>query len=105
MAEYMLDFLEKEEQIDPELVRGIEEFRDKHKLRGEMEKRVPHPRFKYYGKEIWEEAVAALLCGKNLLLAGGKATGKMSLRKISLWPFKGLRGIFPFTSIWTHPVL
>ena len=76
MAEYMLDFFFFLEQIDPELVRGIEEFRDKHKLREEMEKRVPHPRFKYYGKEIWEEAVAALLCGKNLLLAGGKATGK-----------------------------
>ena len=26
--------------------------------------------------EIWEQAIAALLCGKNLLLTGGKATGK-----------------------------
>lgn len=25
---------------------------------------------------MWEEALAALLCGKNLLLAGEKATGK-----------------------------
>ena len=38
--------------------------------------RVPEPRFRYYGREVWEQAIAALLCGKNLLLAGGKATGK-----------------------------
>ena len=30
----------------------------------------------YYGREIWEQAVSALLCGKNLLLVGHKATGK-----------------------------
>ena len=41
-----------------------------------MAGRVPVPRFLYYGKEIWEEAAAALLCGENLLLSGPKATGK-----------------------------
>ena len=34
------------------------------------------PAFIYYGKEVWEQALAAILCGENLLLAGGKATGK-----------------------------
>ena len=34
------------------------------------------PRYLYYGKEIWESAAAALLCGEHLLLAGPKATGK-----------------------------
>ena len=34
------------------------------------------PAFTYYGKQVWEQALAALLCGENLLLAGGKATGK-----------------------------
>lgn len=38
--------------------------------------RVPHPHYHYYGREIWEAAAAALLCGRNLLLAGSKATGK-----------------------------
>ena len=37
---------------------------------------MPRPRYHYYGRAIWEQAIAALLCGKNLLLAGGKATGK-----------------------------
>ena len=38
--------------------------------------RIPSPAFTYYGKQVWEQALAALLCGENLLLAGGKATGK-----------------------------
>ena len=38
--------------------------------------RIPAPAFVYYGREVWEQALAALLCGENLLLAGGKATGK-----------------------------
>ena len=37
---------------------------------------MPQPAFTYYGKDVWEQALAALLCGENLLLAGGKATGK-----------------------------
>ncbi len=37
---------------------------------------MPAPQFLYYGKEIWECAAAALLCGQHLLLAGPKATGK-----------------------------
>ena len=38
--------------------------------------RIPASGFTYYGREVWEQALAALLCGENLLLAGGKATGK-----------------------------
>ena len=34
------------------------------------------PGFQYYGKEIWEQALGALLAGENLLLVGAKATGK-----------------------------
>ena len=30
----------------------------------------------YYGKEVWEQAITAILCGENILLAGPKATGK-----------------------------
>ena len=46
-------------------------------LAAEAQRRVAEaPRFEYYGKEIWEEAATALLCGENLLLVGPKATGK-----------------------------
>ncbi len=71
----MLDEL-RSEGVSPSLLEGVEEFRKAHPLSPALENRVLVPRFHYYGKEIWEAALAALLCGKNLLLAGGKATGK-----------------------------
>ncbi len=71
----MIDFLKKE-QIDPAIIRGIEVFRTQYPLLDAQRSRVPHPRYRYYGRDIWEQAAAALLCGENLLLAGGKATGK-----------------------------
>ena len=38
--------------------------------------RIPKPDNLYYGDEIWNQAVTALLCGENILLVGHKATGK-----------------------------
>ena len=43
-----------------------------------------HIYYHYYGREIWEAAAAALLCGRNLLLAGSKATGKNVLAVIMI---------------------
>ena len=71
----MLNFL-RDEQINPDIIRGIEEFRAQHPASEAMQGRIPSPRYRYYGRDIWEQAAAALLCGTNLLLAGGKATGK-----------------------------
>ena len=71
----ILDFL-REEQIDPALVQELARYQAGHPLDGASWSRVPVPRYLYYGREIWEQAIAALLCGENLLLAGGKATGK-----------------------------
>ena len=71
----MLDFLKKE-QINPDIIKGIENFRDTHPLTPDLAGRVPVPHYRYFGREIWENAAAALLCGTNLLLVGGKATGK-----------------------------
>lgn len=71
----ILDFL-REEQIDPALVQELARYQAAHPLDGALCSRVPVPRYLYYGREIWEQAIAALLCGENLLLAGGKATGK-----------------------------
>lgn len=69
----MLSYL-KGEGINPELLRALGRFREANPP--ELPERIPAPRFRYYGREIWEQAIAALLCGKNLLLTGGKATGK-----------------------------
>ena len=66
----------KEEKISPELLSGITAFRQTYPVTETLAKRVPVPSCFYYGHDVWEQAVAALLCGKNLLLAGPKATGK-----------------------------
>ena len=74
----MSDLLEtlRQEGVDPALLSAVEEYRTAHPLAEGLRPRIPAPAFTYYGKEVWEQALAALLCGENLLLAGGKATGK-----------------------------
>ena len=71
----MLEFLQQE-GISKDILEGIRDFRDSHPLAPGMEARIPAPHYRYFGREIWENAAAALLCGTNLLLVGGKATGK-----------------------------
>lgn len=71
----LLDFL-RSEGISEQLIAGIEDFRAAHGADPETAYRVPDPKFDYYGKEIWEQAITALLCGEHLLLVGPKATGK-----------------------------
>ena len=66
----------RQEGISPDLLRAVEEYRTAHPLAEALRPRIPSPAFVYYGREVWEQALAALLCGENLLLAGGKATGK-----------------------------
>ena len=71
----MLDFL-KQEGIDSEILHKIEEFRADNPLEEGSAHRVPRPVYRYYGNNIWEMALTALLSGENLLLVGPKATGK-----------------------------
>ena len=66
----------RQEGVSPNLLRAVEEYRTAHPLAEALRPRIPSPAFVYYGREVWEQALAALLCGENLLLAGGKATGK-----------------------------
>ena len=66
----------RQEGVSLDLLRAVEEYRTAHPLAEALRPRIPSPAFVYYGREVWEQALAALLCGENLLLAGGKATGK-----------------------------
>lgn len=87
----MLDWL-RQEGIHPALIKEAEAFRKSYQT-NEQEREEENGnghqgpargwakaqsscRFHYYGKEIWEEALCAILSEKNLLLAGPKATGK-----------------------------
>ena len=71
----ILDFL-REEGVSGDLIQGVEEFRGIYPVNEEYRDRIPEPQYYYYGKETWEMALAVLLAGRNLLLAGPKATGK-----------------------------
>lgn len=71
----MLEFLRRE-GISETTIRNIEAFRSAYPLTEETQYRVPKPSYLYYGTEIWNKALTALLSGENLLLVGPKATGK-----------------------------
>ncbi len=71
----LFHFLE-EEGIDRALLEGVKAFCEKYPAPEEDRARVPDPEYFYYGKEVWDLALASILAGKNLLLAGPKATGK-----------------------------
>ncbi|WP_373213375.1 AAA family ATPase [Ruminococcus sp. 5_1_39BFAA] len=68
-------FLE-EQGVSACLIKGVEEFRKQYEVSKEAVHRVIQPDIPFYGREILEMAIAALLEGENLLLAGPKATGK-----------------------------
>ena len=71
----MLDIL-RHEGIDAQIIKRIEDFRNTYPVSAEMAGRVPAPKYHYYGKDVWEKALTALISGENLLLVGPKATGK-----------------------------
>ena len=73
--EHTLDFL-REQKVDERLIQDVELFRKSYTVETEEEKRVAEPDMLFYGKEVLEMAIAALLEGENLLLTGAKATGK-----------------------------
>ena len=70
-----LKFLD-EQQVAPELIKRLEEFRSRYEVAPETVDRIVKPSIPFYGKDILEMAIAGLLKGENLLLTGPKATGK-----------------------------
>ena len=71
----MIDFL-RSEGIDESVLAQLEEFRRAWPAGPEDARRIPHPKFRYYGRDVWQKALIALLSGENILLVGPKATGK-----------------------------
>ena len=71
----MIDFL-IEQGISDHLIEDLKAFRRFYQTADQVKDRIPQPRYRYHGREIWEMALAALLDGDNLLLSGMKATGK-----------------------------
>ncbi|MBQ7557130.1 MAG: AAA family ATPase [Lachnospiraceae bacterium] len=71
----ILQFLENE-SVDSALLDGVREYTEKYPVKEELKERIPRPDCPYYGKEVWEKALSAILTVKNLLLTGPRATGK-----------------------------
>ena len=60
----MLEFL-RDEGVSADITAEIEKFRDAYPEEDEtLRRRVPDPRYLYYGKDIWEEAITAIYAGK-----------------------------------------
>ncbi len=81
-----LRFLE-EQGIEKELIQAVEIFRRGSSVDPEAAYRIVPPSMPFYGREILEMAIAALLQGENLLLTGSKATGKNVLAENLAWIF------------------
>ena len=81
-----LQYLE-EQQINPFLIQEVEKFRIQYPVAEAVKNRVVKPPIPFYGKEILEMAIAALLQGENVLLSGSKATGKNILAENLAWVF------------------
>ena len=66
----------EQQQIHPQLIHAVEEFRNQYPVEEKVKYRVSEPMMPFYGTEILEMGIAALLQKENLLLSGSKATGK-----------------------------
>ncbi len=62
--------------VDENLLQQVKRLREENPVTEALVARIPRPDCPYYGAEVWNAALAALLAGKNLLLSGPKATGK-----------------------------
>ncbi|HHX67342.1 MAG: AAA family ATPase [Miniphocaeibacter sp.] len=71
----MIEFL-REQNISNDLIDKVLDFRKENQLDNKYINRIPTPHYKYYGKEVWEQSITAILQGSNILLSGPKATGK-----------------------------
>lgn len=73
--EVIREFLRSHE-IAERLIEDVLKFREEHHAGELAAERIAVPQSNYYGTEIWEMAIAAILQGENILLSGAKATGK-----------------------------
>ena len=81
-------------ELKESLQKRVEEFKKNYPVDEQVKSRITQPSMAFYGTEILNRAVTALLEGENLLLCGDKATGKNILAEIS-------GCLAPARSIWS----
>ena len=77
----------RQQRISESLIGKVREYAERHGVAEAALSRLPQPAIPYFGKDILEMAICALLEGENLLLAGGKATGKNVLAENLAYAF------------------
>ena len=78
----------EQQQVHPQLIRAVEEFRNQYPVEEKVKYRVSDPMMPFYGTEILEMGIAALLQKEKLLLSGSIATGKNVLAEYLAWIFQ-----------------
>lgn len=66
----------REYGINENLLEKLKKFREFYKVDDKVKDRISAPENFYYGIDVWEKSIYALLNGQNILLVGQKATGK-----------------------------
>ena len=74
-------------ELKESLQKKVEEFKKNYPVDEQVKSRITQPSMAFYGTEILNRAVTALLEGGNLLLCGDKATGKNILAENLAWIF------------------
>ncbi|MGL4911418.1 MAG: AAA family ATPase [Romboutsia sp.] len=64
------------QKVNDKLIEEALYFKQYYKLEDNLQHRISNSINYFYGKEIWEMAIASILEGENILLSGPKATGK-----------------------------
>lgn len=70
-----------------DLMVRLEQFQKSYPVEASVQGRITKPPVEFIGEEILELAVSSLLQGENILLCGGKATGKNILADNLAWLF------------------
>lgn len=70
----MIEFLRKQ-HVDENLLQKVNEF-NKMSVDYKSNRKPEEEKYLYYGKDVWELCISAILSGENILLSGAKATGK-----------------------------
>ena len=74
-------------ELKESLQKRVEEFKKTYPVEEQAKSRITSPSMAFYGTEILNRAVTAVLEGENLLLCGDKATGKNVLAENLAWIF------------------
>lgn len=77
----------REQGVSEALLSEVERFCRAYPVAASLKNRRIRPQMPFFGGEILEMAIAGLLAGENLLLCGGKATGKNILAENLAWLF------------------